>query len=89
MQSDPGPNLCYSAPPDTKAHYWKVIMKRFLHIRTMILNPKQEFSQPEENIFRDSESVSFLNVQVLMDESYFLIQLAINFMVLLQKSSET
>ncbi len=69
MQSDPGPNLCHSAPPDTKAHYWKVIMKRFLHIRTMILNPKQEFSQPEENIFRDSESASSLNVQVLTDES--------------------
>ncbi len=35
----------------------------------MILNPKQEFSQPEENIFRDSESASSLNVQVLTDES--------------------
>ncbi len=56
MQSDPGPNLCRSAPPDTKSHYWKVIMKRFLHIWTMILNPKQESSQPEENIFGDSES---------------------------------
>ncbi len=45
MQSDPGPNLCRSAPPDTKSHYWKVIMKRFLHIWTMILNPKQEFNR--------------------------------------------
>ncbi len=69
MQSDPGPNLCRSAPPDTKSHYWKVIMKRFLHIWTMILNPKQEFSQPEENIFGDSESASSLNVQVLTDKS--------------------
>jgi len=48
MQSDPGPNLCHSAPPDTKAHYQKVIMERFLHIRTMILNSKQEFSEPEK-----------------------------------------
>lgn len=69
MQSDPRPSLCHSPPPDTKAHYWKVIMKRFLHIRTMILNSKQEFSEPEENIFRDSESASSLNVQVLTDES--------------------
>lgn len=48
MQSDPGPNLCHSAPPDTKAHYGKGIMKRFLHISTMILNSKQEFSEPEK-----------------------------------------
>ncbi len=50
MQSDPGPNLCRSAPPDTKSHYWKVIMKRFLHIWTMILNPKQEFSQEKTSL---------------------------------------